>query len=395
MKLPLYIAGRYLFAKKSHNVINIISAISAAGMAIGTAALILILSVFNGFNSIIEQNLSSVEADLRIVPAEGKTFVPEGAAFDWLYDAPQAASLSSVISDKVFISYEGKQSVVNAKGVDEVYEEEMGLELHKEDLNLAAVSSDLAWKLGINPKFLSPIQVWYPDRTGYISPSNPAASLHTAELHASAILDIPHTSDAGADGTMIIPIRVMRYLTGYYNEVSAVEIRYAEGLSRRGARLFRKSLGRQLGSAFVVQDRYMQDESLYKMMRYEKAAIFLILLFVVVIIALNIFGSLSMLIIEKKEDIAILHAMGADEHLTRKIFVLEGWMISLLGMAAGIITGVSLALLQQHFGIVKMPGNFVVDAYPVVLKFRDVMISAAGVALIGLLVALAPSRTRA
>ncbi len=391
MRLPLYIAGRYLFAKKSHNVINIISAISAAGMAIGTAALILVLSVFNGFNGIIEKNLSSVEADLRVVPAEGKTFVPEGPAFDWLYDAPQAGSLSSVISDKVFISYEGKQSVVNARGVDEVYEEEMGLNLRNGDIRLAAVSSDLAWSLGINPKFLSPIQIWYPDRTGYISPSNPAASLHTAEIHAAKVMDIPHTTDSGADGTMIIPIGVMRSLTGYYKEVSAVEIRFSEGLSPRAARAFRRELGKQLGDAFIVQDRYMQDESLYKMMRYEKAAIFLILIFIVIIISLNIFGSLSMLIIEKQEDIATLHAMGADERLIRRVFVLEGWMISLLGMAVGVVLGVGLALLQQHFGLIKMPGNFVVDAYPVVLRLGDVLLSASGVALIGLLVALAPA----
>ena len=394
MRLPLYIAGRYLFAKKSHNVINIISAISAAGMAIGTAALILILSVFNGFNGIIESNLASVKADLRIVPAEGKTFVPEGQAFDWLYDAPQAGSLSSVISDKVFISYEGKQSVVNAKGVDEVYEEEMGLALRKGDLRLAAVSSDLAWKLGINPKFLSPIQVWYPDRTGYISPSNPAASLHSTEIYAAKVMDIPHTSDAGADGTMILPIGVMRSLTGYYKEVSAVEIRYSEGLSQRGARGFHKALRKQLGDGFIVQDRYMQDESLYKMMRYEKAAIFLILIFIVIIISLNIFGSLSMLVIEKQDDIAILRAMGADDRLIRRIFVLEGWLISLLGMAVGVMLGVGLALLQQHFGLIKMPGNFVVDAYPVVLRLGDVLLSAAGVALIGLVVALAPMLSR-
>ena len=390
MRLPLYIAGRYLFAKKSHGVINIISGISAAGMALGTAALILVLSVFNGFNGIIEKNLSAVEADLRIVPAEGKVFIPEGQAFDWLYDAPEAGSLSSVIADKVFISYEGKQSVVNARGVDDVYAEETGLELRRGELRLAVVGSDLAWKLGINPKFLSPVEIWYPDRTGTISPSNPAASLHTAEVYPSKVMDIPHTSDAGAEGTMIIPIGVMRSLTGYSSEVSAVEIRYADGLTARQQRRFMKSLRSQLGADFLVQDRYMQDEALYKMMRYEKAAIFLILLFIVIIVALNIFGSLSMLIIEKKEDMETLRAMGASDQLIRRIFVLEGWLISLLGMAVGVALGVGLAILQQHFGLVKMPGNFVVDAYPVVLRLGDVLLSAAGVALIGLVVALAP-----
>ena len=347
-------------------------------MALGTAALILVLSVFNGFNGIIEQNMASVEADLRIVPAEGKVFVPEGPAFDWLYDAPEAGSISSIISDKIFISYEGKQSVANAKGVENIFEK-------------AIVSSDLAWKLGINPKFLSPIEAWYPDRKGSISPSNPTASLHNARIFPSSVADIPHTSSSGAEGTIILPISVMRSLTGYSEEVTSVEIRYADGLDATQQRRFIRALRQQLGPDFTVQDRYMQDEALYKMMRYEKAAIFLILIFIVIIIALNIFGSLSMLIIEKEEDISTLRAMGADDAMIRCIFVLEGWLISLLGMAIGVVLGVGLALLQQHFGLVKMPGNFVVDAYPVVLKLTDVLLSALGVALIGLLVALAPA----
>ena len=390
MKLPLYIAGRYLFAKKSHGVINLISAISAAGMAIGTAALIMVLSVFNGFNGIIKDNLRAVEADLRIVPAEGKVFIPEGPAFDWLYDAPEAGSISSIITDKVYVSYDGKQSVVNANGVDDVYAEENDLELKRGDIRLAVVSKDFAWKIGINPKLLSPLQLWYPDRSGHISPANPAASLHTAEVFPSKLQDIPASSNAGVDGTIILPIGVMRSLTGYYEEVSSVEIRYADGLSERAARRFLRALREKMGDSFVIQDRYMQDEALYKMMRYEKAAIFLILIFIVIIIALNIFGSLSMLIIEKEEDMATLRAMGADDSLIRRIFVLEGWLISLLGMAVGVLIGVALTLLQQHLGLVKMPGNFVVDYYPVVLKLSDVLISACGVAIIGLAVAVAP-----
>lgn len=389
MRLTLYIAGRYLFARKSHNVINIISAISAAGMALGTAALILILSVFNGFNGIIKENLSTTEADLRLVPAAGKSFVPEGPAFDRLYDAPQAGSLCSIISDKVFVSYEGRQGVADAIGADEVYAEELGLELTREDLKLATVSSDLAWKLGINPKFLSPLQIWYPDRKGGFSPSNPAASLHTAEVHPSKVMDIRSVSD---NGTIIIPIGTMRSLTGYENEVSAVEIRFADGLSQRQRKAFTKALRKDFGSDYKVQDRYMQNEALYKMMRYEKAAIFLILIFIVIIIALNVYSSLSMLRIEKEGDVETLRAMGADDVLIRKIFVLEGWLVTLIGMAAGVVLGVLLALLQQHFGIVKMPGNFLVEAYPVVLRIGDVLISATGVALIGLMVALIPSR---
>lgn len=388
MRLTLFIALRYLFARKSHNVINVISAISGVGMAVGTAALIIILSVFNGFNSIIKSNLSPLEADLRIVPAEGKVFIPEGPAFDALYDSPEAGSISSVISDKVFISYEGKQGVVDAKGVDRVYEEETGISLRREDTPLAVVGSDIAWKLGINPKFLAPLSVWYPDRSGTISPSNPAASLRSEDVYPSEVKDIP--------STIIIPIEVMSRLTAYASEVTSVEVRFSDGLGTRQARRFTKRLRSLLGSAYIVQDRFMQNEALYKMMRSEKAAIFMILVFIVIIIALNIFGSLSMLVIEKKEDIATLKALGGSDSLVNRIFILEGWLITLFGMAAGVTIGIAAVLLQQRFGIIKMPGNFLVEAYPVVLQASDVLLSAAGVALTGLLVALAPvfSRSR-
>ena len=171
-----------------------------------------------------------------------------------------------------------------------------------------------------------------------------------------------------------------------------MDIWYAEGLSQRQQKAFARDLRRSLGKDFKLQDRYQQHIGLYKMMRYEKAAIFLILIFVVIIIALNVFASLSMLIIEKKEDIGTLQALGATPSLIRGIFVLEGWMISLLGMAAGLILGVVLALVQQHFGIVKMPGNFLAKAYPVVLRLPDVIATAAGVSMVGLIVALAPGR---
>jgi ABC-type lipoprotein release transport system permease subunit len=363
-------------------------------MAIGTAALIIILSVFNGFNDIIRSNLSPLEADLRIVPSEGKVFVPEGEAFDWLYDAPEAGSISSVISDKLFLSYEGKQGVVSAKGVDAVYQEESGMSVWRGETPLAIVSRDLSWKMGINPKFLTPLTLWYPDRTGVISPSNPAASLRSAEVYPSEIKDIPGTSESGADGIIILPVEIMSRLTGYGSEVTSVEIRYSEDLGGRQQRRFIRELRSKLGASLTVQDRYMQNETLYKMMRYEKAAIFLILIFIVIIIALNVFGSLTMLIIEKDEDISTLKALGAGEPLIRRIFVLEGWLISLLGMAAGVVTGIALVLLQQHFGLIKMPGDFLVEAYPVVLRAPDVLLSAGGVALIGLLVALAPVQKR-
>lgn len=396
MKTAPYIALRYLFARKSHNVINIISAISAAGMAIGTAALILILSVYNGFDGIIKSNLNDVDADLRVVPAKGKVFVPEGPAFDRLYNDSRAGTICSLLQDDIFLKYGDMQGLARATGVDLIYEEESNMHrhcvkgewfLHKGDLRYAAVGLELARKMGIDPRWMTGLELFYPEREGRISPSNPAGALRSERLLPSCLVSLNAEIDASL---MIVPLESMRSLLGYDKEVSAVDIWFAQGLSPRRQKAFARELQKELGPEFKIQDRYQQHIGLYKMMRYEKAAIFLILIFVVIIIALNIFGSLSMLIIEKREDIGTLRALGASDALIRRIFVLEGWMISLLGMLLGLILGVALALVQQHFGIVKMPGNFLVNAYPVVLKASDVLATAAGVALVGLLIALAP-----
>ena len=189
---------------------------------------------------------------------------------------------------------------------------------------------------------------------------------------------------------MILPIDKMRELLEYGNEVSAVEIRLAGECRKEDLKRLQDEMSARLGSGFEVKDRFQQNESLYKMMKYEKAAIYMILIFVIIIIAFNIFGSLSMLIIEKKSDIQTLKSLGAEDNLIRRIFVLEGWLISLTGLAGGLVTGIGFALAQQQFGFIKMPGQFLVQAYPVILSWQDIVLTAAGVALIGYLIALLP-----
>ena len=396
MNLAQFIAGRYLFAKKSHNVINIISAISAIGMAIGTAALIIILSVYNGFDSLIRSMMSNVEPDLLITPATGKTFVPDDSTFDWIYDQPSVKNMCCVLEEQVFISYDGKQSLARAKGVDWVYEEESPLKdhmrdgefkLHRGDVPLAAVGAGLAYELGISPRFLSPIEIYFPTRTGRISLANPAASIESVRVYPSGLFSVNNDVDAEL---LIVPIEKMQELLEYENEVSAVELRLTEDSPKDELKRLQKEIGARLGPGFRVKDRFQQNESLYKMMKYEKAAIFMILIFVIIIIAFNIFGSLTMLIIEKKEDIRTLRSMGAQESLIRKIFVLEGWFISLAGLAGGLVIGVGFAAIQQAFGIIKMPGHFVVQAYPIILSWSDILLTAVGVAVIGYLIALLP-----
>lgn len=390
--LPLRIALRYLFSRKSYHVINMISGIGAAGMAIGTAALVVILSVFNGFDSLVSQSLTDAHPDLVIKPAAGKVFRPD--SLSWLVEEPSIVRLSSVLEDQAFLSCDGKQGLVLVKGVDLAAEEESPLkahmidgvwQLHRGDRAMAVAGAGLAAQLGLNPRFLAPLELHYPSRTEAISLANPAASLRSVKLGLAGVLSVSSELDAKL---LVAPIGSVRELLGYETEVSALEIWTAP----EQAQALQKALQERLGTHFRVLDRYQQNASVYKMMRYEKLAIFLILIFVVLIIAFNIYSSLRMLVIEKEADIATLRSMGATDSLVRRIFRLEGWLVSLVGIVIGLVLGVALVLLQQQLGLVPMPGNFIVDAYPVVLRASDLLWTVAGVALIGYLMALLPTR---
>ena len=390
--LPFRIAFRYLFARKSYNVINTISAIGVTGMAIGTAALVMILSVFNGFDSLVSQSLTDAHPDLVVKPVSGKVFTPEG--FDRALASEDVLRLSSILEEQVFISYDNKQSLARVKGMDPVSEEESPMrrhlidgvwQLHRGKQPSAVVGAGLAASLGMNPRFVTPLEIYYPSRTGAVSLTNPSASLRSQTLPLSGVFSVSAETDAKL---VVVPIETLRELLDYPTEVTAVEIWTAPGRTKA----VQEDLIQSLGPSFRVLDRFQQDPALYKMMRYEKLAVYLILLFVVIIIATNIFGSLSMLVIEKEGDIGTLRSLGAPEGMLRRIFLMEGWLVSLLGMVIGLVIGIVLVLLQERFGLVPMPGNFLVSAYPVVLKGTDILWTVAGVAGIGYLMAYLPSR---
>ena len=399
MRLASFIAGRYLFARKSHNVINVISAISVVGMAIGTAALTIILSIYNGFDSLVRDMMGNLEPDILITPSKGKVFVPEGECYDWIYAQESVASMCTVLQEQVFISYDGHQGVAIAKGMDAIAQEESPIrenirdgkfEFRHGDIPEGVVGVGLAYKMGINPRFLAPIQLYYPSRTRKLSPSSPSSSIEYINIWPSGLFSINSEID---NSYILLDIDKMRELLEYSGEeVSAVEIRMKEGCGARELKRVMDGISERLGEDFTVSDRFRQNESLYKMMKYEKASIYLILIFVILIIGLNIHASLSMLIIEKREDISTLRAMGAGEKLIRRVFVLEGWFISLLGLAIGLLLGLAFCLLQQRFGLISMPGNFVIQAYPVVLKGSDLLITAFSVAILGYLIAALTER---
>ena len=394
MGLDLYIARRYLVAKKSLGVIHVISMISAIGMAIGTAALILILSIYNGFDRVIRDNLSDLSPDVLVTPAHGKYFVPEGPAFDALLDDPRITQVSSVLEEEVFLSYDGRQELARAKGVDAVYEEETRLAehvvegtfaLHTGDVPQAAVGVGLAFKMGIRPRFTEPLTFYFPRRGARIPLAGPASALSSIKLHPGCLLSISADVD---EQMVLLPIGQMRTLLGLQEEVSGIELR----LDRPADKRLLRELQELLGPEFLVRDRIQQQPALYKMMRYEKLAIYLILIFVVVIIAFNIYSALKMLVIEKQGDMATLRSLGAPEPLLRKVFLWEGVLVSALGVAIGVAIGVLLVWLQDRFGLVPMPGNFLVSSYPVALKATDILWTLLGVGGVAFLMAYFPSR---
>lgn len=394
MNLPLKFAFRYLFARKSYNVINMISGIGMAGMAIGTAALIIILSVFNGFNNLVSDSLGDVYPDLVVKPSSGKFFVPDSAAFAPVIASDDVICLSSALEDQVFLSFEGKQSLARVRGVDEAFEEHSPLQdrivdgywlFYRGQRPIAVSGAALASTLGLNPRFVSPLEIYFPSRTGSISLANPSASLRSVKAQVGGVFSVNAELDAKL---VLVPIALIRELLEEPSAVSSVEIWTTPGTSSR----VQKSLQDSLGDGFRVLDRYQQNASLYKMMRYEKMAIYLILIFVVIIIAFNILSSLKMLIIEKEGDVGTLRSMGAPEPMLRRIFLLEGFLVTLVGMAIGLVIGIALVLLQQRFGFIGMPGNYIVTAYPVALKASDIFWTVLGVGAVGYLMALIPSR---
>jgi len=400
MGFPFYIARRYLFAKKSHNVINVVSGISSAGIAVGTAAMIIILSVFNGFNALISKMMTPIEPDLAIVPTDGKFFTPQGEVFDWLYDNGDIKSMCTVLQDNVFISYEDRQGTALVKGVDEIYRQESTLadklvdgtfDLRQGDIHYAAVGSGLASRMGINPRFISGIELYYPDRESQINIANPMGTINYEKVFPSCRFSLGSELD---NTLMLIDINKMRELTGCTDEVSCVELRVKDGLDNSSFKKLKEEINARLsGTQLVAMDRYEQNPDLYRMLRIEKASVFLIMLFVTIILGFSIFACLSLLIIEKKGNIATLRAMGADARQTRRIFTLEGWMITLSGMVVGLIVGVGFCLIQQYTGIISMPGDYVVSAYPICLKATDVAISAGGIALAGWIIARLSTRS--
>lgn len=397
MNLPFYIARRYLFSKKSHNAINIISMVCVCGVVVATIAVVCALSVYNGFNDLVAGMFSSFDPELKISPRTGKVFDPTTAEFQKVKQLPDIAWFGEVLQDNALVRYHDRQDIAVIKGVDENFSHLTLIDsilidgsfiLKDEVADYATLGVGLSAKLGAKPGFASPLEIYVPKRDEKVNLSNPASSFNQEYAYIGGVFLI--NQQVYDEGYMILPISLVRQLLKYDKEVSSIELKLADGVDISSAKKQIKAL---LGDRFIVQDRYEQQEASFKMMQVEKWMTFLILSFILAIALFNVVGSLSMLMIEKKDDVRTLQNMGADDKLVRRIFLFEGWMISGFGAVIGIVIGLVLCLLQQHFGFIKLgqtAGAFIIDAYPVRVVFTDLLVAFITVAAIGLMAAWYP-----
>jgi lipoprotein-releasing system permease protein len=396
VKLSLYIAKRYLFAKKSRNAINIISAVSVAGVAVGTMALIIVLSVFNGLEKMVSAIFNTVDPDIKITAAEGKTFIADTSRLKLLANVEGVSCYSLTIEENALLKYDDRQIIATIKGVDDNYASVTNIDstMFEGDFTLRAANGrpwavpgiGVAQSLGIRVNFVAPLSIIVIRKTGSTD-INSENSLKERFIFPSGIFEVEKEYDSKYVYT---PIEFARELTEIENEVSSVEIKFT---TQAQPRIVQKNIVRIFGKGFVVQNRYEQQEIFYKVMRSERLAIFFILTLILIIASFNIIGSLTMLIIEKKRDIEILKSLGADNDLIRKIFIFEGWLISIIGAAAGVILGFAVCWLQQTFGLVKLQSEtLIMDSYPIVMKIKDFIIVPGTVLLIGYWAAWYPVR---
>lgn len=389
MRLPLFIARRYFLSKKSQRAINIISMISVAGVLVGTAALVIVLSVFNGFEDLILRLYNSFDPDIQITSASGKNFTATSIPFSELKNDKDIRHILPVIEEKALVRYNERQYIVTLKGVDDEFSSMTGIDsmiidgssgLTRGDTDYAVIGAGVAYgiQLGMSD-FMSQIEVYAPKRSAS-SLLNAEEAFNRRFIQPSGVFAVQQEYDSRY---VLVPFRFAQELLEYDSLISSIEIALQPGAS---AETVRERLMQRLGDGFVVKDRLRLHADIYKIMKSEKWAVFLILTFILIIATFNLIGTLSMLVIEKKKDIAVLHSMGADEGLLRRIFLTEGLFINLIGCVSGMIIGFLTCYAQQHFGIIKLSGSgsFVIDSYPVRMALSDFIFVFLTVSIIGL-----------
>lgn len=383
MRFAFYIARRYLFSKKSTNVINIISGISVVGVAVATMALVVTLSVFNGFHDLVANLFTRFDPQIQIVPAKGKTAPADDPVLDSIRRMPQVDVATECVEDRALAMYNGRQAMITLKGVDDNFRELTNItdirygngdfSLHAANLQYGTVGIRLAETLGMSADWDGFLKIYAPKREGQLDMGNPMDGFVEDSLISPGVVFM--VKQAKYDkGHVIAPIAFARNLFGQQGMLSSLEIRLKAGSDLDAVKAEMKKVA---GGKYIVLDRFEQQEDTFKIMKIEKLIAYIFLTFILVVACFNIIGSLSMLIIDKKDDVNTLRNLGADDRTISRIFLMEGRLISLVGAVAGIAVGLLLCWLQQTYGLVALgqsSGSFIVEAYPVSVHPEDIAI---------------------
>ena len=394
MNLPFYIARRYLFSKKKHNAINIISAVSVCGVALATLALVCTLSVFNGFQDMVAGFFTAFDPELKITVREGKVFDPHESRVAQIHAMPEIEVWTETLEENAMVQYKDRQTMAVIKGVEDNFEQLTAIDsllygtgkfvLNDSVVDYGILGVELMSELGTGIQFVDPLQVYAPKRNARVNMANPAASFNSDYLFSPGAVFIVNQQKYDAR-YILTSLGFARRLFDYDTEVSAIEIKLKPGSNIDAVE---KKMEEILGERFVVQNRYEQQADVFRIMEIEKFISYLFLTFILAIACFNVIGSLSMLILDKRDDVETLRNLGVGDQLITRIFLFEGRMISVFGASIGIVLGLLLCFLQQKFGLFSLGGgngSFVVDAYPVSVHLTDVLLVFVTVIAVGFL----------
>lgn len=401
MNFPFFIARRYLFSKKSTHVINVISSISVIGVAVATMALVIVLSVFNGFHDLVASLFTSFDPQLKVVPVEGKTAPSDDPILTQIRLLPEVDVATETVEDQALAIYDGKQAMVKIKGVDDNFAElshitdilygDGSFSLHAANLEYGILGIRLAQTLGIGAQWDGYLKIYAPKKEGQLDLSNPGEGFVADSLNSPGVLFSVRQSKYDKN-YIVTSIAFARNLFGQQGMLSDLEIRLKEGSNLNAVKAEMQKIA---GTKYKVLDRFEQQEDTFKIMSIEKLMAYIFLTFILVVACFNIIGSLSMLIIDKKNDVVTLRNLGANDKQITRVFLFEGRMIAVIGAVIGIGLGLLLCLLQQQYGFVRLgesEGSFIVDAYPVSVHYTDVAIIFVTVIAVGWLAVWYPVR---
>ena len=396
MNVEFYIAKRYLFSKKKHNAINIISAISVCGVALATLAMVCTLSVFNGFHEMVEGLFTAFDPQLKITTSQGKVFNPDDPRIQQVISMSEVELSMQTIEENAMAQYKDEQLMVVIKGVEDNFEQLTNFNdilygsrrflLHEEGVEYGILGMGVASTLGTGLQFVDALPIIAPKHNVKVNIANPSAAFAKDYLHSPGSVFLVNQEKYDTR-YILTSLTFARKLFGYSNEVSAMEVRLK---AKANESRVQSKMNEILGSDYKVQNRYEQQADVFSIMEIEKLISYLFLTFILIIATFNVIGSLSMLIVDKREDAQTLRNLGASNRLIERIFMLEGWLIAAFGAIAGIVAGVVLCLIQHHFGIISLGNNFIVEAYPVSVHITDILLIFITVLVVGFLSVIYP-----